>query len=267
VLRVSFLGLSEEVVVAERQPEQEMLVTHVRLALQPIALDGLEVRAVAAGRGAGDERLTLTRELLLQLPLEDLHPETLARLAAGVILTEPDSITERMGFSVGGMSEALNQVTLDGLSLGETPVDVPEEGIRSAEVRTSTFDASRGGFAGGQVAMTSARGNNRSTGSLTYRLDNDALQFRATPTSQAFARHNLGGSWGGPAPPGRALLQRQLPVDAQRGSSLRAGSGRPAGGAALGVSAWTPSPGSWACCRISAPSRPRPDGRVPADVP
>jgi hypothetical protein len=199
VLRASHIGMADATAVAERDPEQELIVTTLRLAMQPIALDSLAAAAlVATERAAGERRLTLSRELLLQLPLEDLHPGTLARLAAGVVLTEADSLTERLGFSVGGMSDALNQVTLDGLSLGETPVDVPEEGVRSAEVRTSTFDASRGGFAGGQVAMTSARGNNRSSGSLSYRLDNDALQFRATPTAQAFARHNLGGSWGGP---------------------------------------------------------------------
>ncbi|HSJ23909.1 MAG TPA: carboxypeptidase regulatory-like domain-containing protein [Longimicrobiales bacterium] len=199
VLRFTFLGMADTVAVSERQPDEELMVLHMRMRSRPIALDSLRVQGTAApGADADGDPLVLTQELLLQLPLEDLHPSTLARLAAGVTITDADSLTERVGFSVGGMSDALNQVTLDGISLGETPVDVPEEGLRSAEVRTSTYDASRGGFAGGQVAMTSARGNNRSTGSLTYRLDDNTLQFRATPTTQAFSRHNLGGSWGGP---------------------------------------------------------------------
>jgi hypothetical protein len=198
VLRFSFIGMADTLAVAERHPDEEMLVVNVRLASSPIALESLTVRAEGAAATTDGDRLALSRELLLQLPLEDLQPETLARLAAGVIMTDADSLTERLGFSVGGMSEELNQVTLDGVRMGETPVDVPEEGLRSAEVRTSTYDAARGGFAGGEVAMTSARGNNRSSGTLTYRLDDDALQFRATATTQAFVRHNLGGSWGGP---------------------------------------------------------------------
>jgi hypothetical protein len=198
VLRFRYLGMADTMVVAERHPDEELLLTNVRMRSQPIELAGIEVRAESAVGGSGEEALALTRDLLLRLPLEDLQPETLARLAAGVLATTPDSLTERLGISIGGMSEDLNLITLDGMSMGETPVDVPEEGVESAAVRTSTFDASQGGFAGGEVALRSTRGSNRSTGSLSYRLDDDALQFRATATSQAFTRHNLGGSWGGP---------------------------------------------------------------------
>jgi hypothetical protein len=65
---------------------------------------------------------------------------------------------------------------------------VPEEGIRRTSITTSTFDASRGGFAGGMVSMMSARGNNRPGGALSYRLDNDALQSTASATTNAFSR-------------------------------------------------------------------------------
>src|SRR5690606_37748866 len=133
-----------------------------------------------------------------RLPLPDLDPNTLALLAAGVIGTSADSLTGRMGFSVAGMSDLLNQITLDGVVLGEGGLGVPEEGVRRTQITTSTFDVSRGGFAGGQVSMTTARGNNRSGGSLSYRLDDDALQMTASASTNPFTRHNIGGSWGGP---------------------------------------------------------------------
>src|SRR5690606_27918932 len=122
----------------------------------------------------------------------------LALLAEGVVATELDSLTGRAGFSVAGMSDLLNQITLDGTVLRDGALGVPEEGVRVTRVTTSTFDASRGGFAGGQVSMTTARGANRPGGALSYRLSDDALQANASPTTNAFTRHDLGGAWGGP---------------------------------------------------------------------
>ncbi len=200
ILRVSSLGMAEWAGVVLRQGDQELLLTNVRLEPQAIPLEGLVVEVLrdpGAGRTA-EESLVLGRELLEQLPLRDLDPATLALLAAGVVAAEPDSLTGDPRFSLGGMREELNQVLLDGVSQGETPLGVPEEGVRQVEVTTSTFDASRGGFAGGQVAVTTARGNNRRSGSLSYRLDDDALQLRASPVTNAFTRQNLGGSYGGP---------------------------------------------------------------------
>jgi len=200
ILRVASLGMAEWAGVVVRQGDQELLLTNVRLEPQAIELEGLVVEVLrdpGAGRTA-EETLVLGRELLDQLPLRDLDPASLALLAAGVVAAEPDSISGDLRFSVGGMREELNQVLLDGVSQGETPLGVPEEGVRQVEVTTSTFDASRGGFAGGEVSVTTARGNNRPSGSLSYRLDDDALQLRASPVTNAFTRQNLGGSYGGP---------------------------------------------------------------------
>jgi hypothetical protein len=133
-----------------------------------------------------------------------MDPATLALLAAGVTATELDSIAGRMGFSVGGMSDLLNEISLDGIMLGMGDLGVPEEGVRRTQVTTSTFDVSQGGFAGGLVTMTSARGSNRAGGSLSYRFDDDALQMNSAATTNGFRRQNLGGSWGGP------IIQNQL---------------------------------------------------------
>jgi hypothetical protein len=199
LLRVSSLGMADWVGIVMREGSEELLITNVRMEPQPIAVEGLSVEVLRSPEtGAGSETLVLTRELLEQLPLRDLDPGTLALLAPGVTATEIDSISGQQRFSVGGMSDQLNSVTLDGRSMGENPFGIPEEGIRQVNVNTNSFDVSRGGFAGGEVAMTSARGNNRPSGSLSYRYDDDALQLRASPTTNAFNRQNLGGSYGGP---------------------------------------------------------------------
>lgn len=201
VVRVTYLGLADQVLSVVREGVEEILVTDVAMTLQPIALEGftVQVRGGTPGQGqAGEQSTELTQAMLARLPLQDMDPATLALLTPGVVSTGADSISGQLGFSVGGMSELLNQVALDGILLGEGGLGVPEEGVRRTQVSTSTFDVSQGGFAGGLVAVTSARGSNRSGGSLSYRFDDDALQMSSAASTNGFRRQNVGGSWGGP---------------------------------------------------------------------
>jgi hypothetical protein len=202
VMRITYLGLADFVQAVVRNDTEELLLTNVTMRSQAITLDAISVtaqRPPPSQGNTGENSTALPQELLARLPLPDLDPATLALLAAGVVGTGADSLSGRMGFSVGGMSDLLNQITLDGVVLGsDGALGVPEEGVRRTQVTTSTFDASRGGFAGGQVSMQTARGNNRKGGALTYRFDDDALQMSSAASSNPFTRHNLGGSWGGP---------------------------------------------------------------------
>lgn len=201
VLRVSFIGMGTEVKVVVREGAEELLVTDVTLSPSAIQLEGItaQARSVPSREAdTGEQSTDFSQDLVNRLPLPDLDPTTLALLAAGVVATELDSLTGQAGFSVAGMSDLLNQIVLDGVVLGEDGLGVPEEGIRRTQVTTSTFDVSRGGFAGGQVRMTTARGNNRPAGSFSYRLDDDALQMNSAAITNGFTRHNMGGSWGGP---------------------------------------------------------------------
>ncbi|HEY0673160.1 MAG TPA: TonB-dependent receptor [Longimicrobiales bacterium] len=201
LLRITFLGKADVVRTLVREGDEELLVANVSMSDQAIALEAVTavVRRPQPSRGQTAEQSTeLPQELLNRLPLPDLDPNTLAQLAAGVLSTELDSITGRSGFSVAGMSELLNQIVLDGMILGESALQIPEEGVRRTTVTTSTFDAARGGFAGGQLSMTTTRGNNRTAGALTYRLDNDAFQLGSAATVNAYSRQHVSGSLGGP---------------------------------------------------------------------
>jgi hypothetical protein len=202
LLRFSYLGMGTVEELVLRSGEEELLLTNIQMETQAISLEAITVRAQLPppGRGqSGEQSMILPLELLARLPLPDLEAETIALLSPGVVSTGVDSLSERRTFSVGGMREELNQVTLDGSVLGEGGrMGVPDEGIRRTMVTTTTFDPSRGGFAGGQVNMTSARGNNRAAGSLSYRLDDSSLQLRGAGTTNPNTRHNIGGSYGGP---------------------------------------------------------------------
>ncbi len=201
LLRFSFLGMQEALRTVMREAGEELLVTNLTMQPQPIQLAGIEVtanrRPPTDGR-SGDQSTDLSLDMLSRLPLPDMDPATLALLAAGVVGTGLDSLSGRMGFSVAGMSDLLNQITLDGMILAEGGIQVPELGLRMTQITTSTFDVSRGGFAGGQVSMSSARGNNRTSARLQYRLEDDALQMSATPVSNPTTNQTIGIGVGGP---------------------------------------------------------------------
>src|SRR5687768_3672600 len=201
IVRIQMIGMADVVKTVLREGDEELLLTNIAMQPQAIQLQAITVTAQGPPPGqarSGEASTELPQEMLNRLPLPDLDPATLALLAAGVVGTGADSLSGRLGFSVAGMSDLLNQIVLDGVILGEGGLTVPEEGLRRTQVTTSTFDASRGGFAGGQVSMTTARGNNRTSGSLAYTFNNDALQFSTVPTANAFSSHNIGGNIGGP---------------------------------------------------------------------
>jgi hypothetical protein len=213
LLRFSYIGMAEVVQAVVREAEEELLVRDVTMQTRAVELDPINVAARRPPPGdarAGEQSLDLSQELLNRLPLADLDPATLALMAAGVVGTGLDSLSGRAGFSVAGMSDLLNQVTLDGVVLGNAGPGVPEDGMRRSSVTTSTFDASRGGFAGGAVSMTTARGTNRSGGAFTTRYDSDALQSTASATTNAFARQQFGGSYGGPISSNRLFYNGAL---------------------------------------------------------
>src|SRR4051812_3230370 len=203
ILRITYLGMTDIVKQIQRSGDEEMIMNNYTMAEGAVSLGAITAtttRAVneqQAGR-TGEQTTALTQEQLNRLPLPDLDAATIALLTAGVTGTGADSVSGKLGFSVAGMSDVLNQVVIDGVVQGSGGGTTPEEGIRRTTVTTSTFDASKGGFAGGQVTQSSARGNNRKAGSFSYRLDADALQVNAGATTSAFTKNNFGGSWGGP---------------------------------------------------------------------
>ena len=202
ILRVTYLGMADIIKTIQRSGDEDLIMNNLTMAQGAISLGsvtGTTTRAVneqQAGR-TGEQGRDLSQQDLARLPLPDLDPATIALLAAGVTATGADSVSGRLGFSVAGMSDLLNQVVVDGVVQGAGS-GAPEEGIRRTQVVTNTFDASRGGFAGGQVSQSTARGNNRKAGSFSYRLDADALQMNAGATTSSFTNNNFGGSWGGP---------------------------------------------------------------------
>ena len=96
-----------------------------------------------------------------------------------------------------GVSSSLNNTTLNGMSfVGGT---VPRDAQTSTTITTSTYDPSRGWFAGGQTRVDLAAGNVFSTQTTHFTFDSPTLQY-GDPVSarlgQQFTREiaSFGGS-------------------------------------------------------------------------
>ena len=213
-MTVRAIGLAERTLMVGREGVEEILITEVSLAVEGVALQGLDVsaRRLPPGSGnAGARGIILPQRLIDRLPLPDFDPALLAALSPNVILTAGDTASDLSAFSVAGQRDALNQITLDGGSLtsvlgGQSGAgSIPEEGVRATQVVTSTYDVSRGQFSGGLIAMTSARGVNRPGGSTSYNVQDPSFAsgngaFLGGGTSQ----HRVSGGVGG------ALLPNKL---------------------------------------------------------
>ena len=103
------------------------------------------------------------------------------------------------GFSVLGLGADQNNITLNGLNFNGT--DLPRDATQQTRVTTSTFDPSRGGFSGAQIALRTNSGSNYVTRSLHQTVDAPTLQYTdavGRSLGQQFTNLQLSGSAAGP---------------------------------------------------------------------
>jgi hypothetical protein len=218
-VRVSLLGRQPSEARVARLAGEEVLLHDVRLGERPVVLDPVRAqgRRQPPGRGEpGSVTRGVDGALAQRLPLEGTDPAEIAGLAPGVVsLGRADSLGGGGAFSVAGQRASQNQVTLDGATfasmLGGGALGggggLPQEGLRSTQVVTNTFDVARGQFSGGQVALSTAAGTNVRQGSLSYRLADDRLRGGAGrgDWSDGFRQDRVSGGLGGALLPDRLL--------------------------------------------------------------
>jgi hypothetical protein len=183
-----------------READEELLLTNVTMQPQAIALDAINVAAQRPPPGdarAGEQSTELSQDLLNRLPLPDLDPNTVALLAAGVVGTALDSISGQDGLLGGRHERPAEPGHARRRGAGQGGMGVPEEGMRRTSITTSTFDASRGGFAGGMVSMQTARGNNRRAARCLPPGQRRAAEHGVGHDERVLAAQ-IGGSYGGP---------------------------------------------------------------------
>ena len=114
-----------------------------------------------------------------------------------IALTIPGVTSTPGGFSVLGVSSALNNTTLNGMAF--PGANIPRDAQTSTTITTSTYDPSRGWFAGGQTRVDLLAGNVFSYQAAHLTFDSPTLQY-GDPVSarlgQQFTREiaSFGGS-------------------------------------------------------------------------
>jgi hypothetical protein len=212
-LRVSMVGREPYEAQLARVADEEVLLHEARLRTRPVEVSEVVAqgrRTQPPGRGeAGTTSRGIGGDLANRLPLESTDPASIAALAPNVVGTAgADSLGGGGGFSIAGQRASQNQVTLDGATFASMlsgaalggGLGLPQEGMRSTQVITNTYDVARGQFSGGQVAMTTQGGGNTRQGSLSGRHGGDALQAGVgrTDWNDGFTSNRISGGLGGP---------------------------------------------------------------------
>lgn len=183
----------------------------------PLALgtvsDEIDVRAVfiAVDRDSPALSTRIDNRLITGLPLDGRNFLELALLAPGTAPAPQGSAASVRGdfaIAVNGSREDFTNYLLDGVynvdpKLGTVSVRPPVDAIREFEILTSTYDASFGRNAGGQVNVITRSGSNRFDGTAYEFFRNDAIGARnyfAPKNEDApdYSRHQFGASVGGP---------------------------------------------------------------------
>ena len=149
--------------------------------------------------------------LVTQLPLDGRNFLELALLAPGTAPPPQGSASSGRGdfaLSINGAREDFNGFLLDGVynvdpKLNTPAVRPPVDAIGQFQVLTSTYDASFGRNAGGQINVITRSGANRLSGSAYEFLRNGKFDGRNhfAPKDEPapdYSRHQFGGSLGGP---------------------------------------------------------------------
>ena len=153
----------------------------------------------------------IDRDQIANLPLDGRNFLELALLSPGTAPAPQGSASSVRGdfaFTTNGAREDFNNYVLDGVynvdpKLKTPAVRPPVDGIQEFKVATSTYDASFGRNAAGQVNVLSRSGSNTLSGTAYEFLRNGALDSRnyfapADAADPEYSRHQFGGSLGGP---------------------------------------------------------------------
>ena len=186
----------------KREVDEDILVADASMSKQAVVLDAMRV---TAGRerpdrngnqldvGGRDQAVNAAN-----VPIDVLGDlSAMAATLPGVTLI-PGADGGASGFSVLGLGADQNNITLNGLNFGGT--DLPRDATTQTRVTTSSFDPSRGGFSGAQIALRTSSGSNYVQRSLHQTVDAPTLQYSplGSTVGQQFTNLQLSGSASGP---------------------------------------------------------------------
>lgn len=182
----------------ELQPGRVLHATDVPAPFSPVDQSSPALNTFVDGRE------------LTAIPLEAGNFLELALLAPGTVRAAGGAL------AINGARGGFNGFLLDGVAnvdprRNAPAVRPPVDGLREIQVLTSTYDATFGRNAGGQINVVTRSGTSRLTGSAYEFYRGGALSARnpfapAHGPAPDYSRHQLGGSLGGPIVPKRTFF-------------------------------------------------------------
>jgi Carboxypeptidase regulatory-like domain len=187
----------------KREVDEDILVADATMGKAAVTLEAVRV---TAGRerpdrngnqldvGGRDQTLNTNN-----VPIDVLGDlSAMAATLPGVTLI-PGADGAASGFSVLGLGADQNSITLNGLNFAGT--DLPRDATTQTRVSTSSFDPSRGGFSGAQIALRTNSGSNYRTRSIHQTVDAPTLQYTdavGRALGQQFTNLQFSGNASGP---------------------------------------------------------------------
>ena len=186
----------------KRLADEDVLIANV--SLNVIQLDTITVAAPVQQRVnrnsqlpdvSGTERSITTGNLPLELQ------GNLAAMAASLpgVLLVPGLDGGADGFSVLGLGADQNTTTLNGQPFSGS--NLPRDAQVSTSLATSPYDASRGGFSGGNFNISTPRGSNFRTRGMSWVINAPQLEWTdraALALGSEYTNVSLGGVVSGP---------------------------------------------------------------------
>ncbi|HZI40870.1 MAG TPA: carboxypeptidase regulatory-like domain-containing protein [Gemmatimonadaceae bacterium] len=181
---VTALGLAPQKITARRTADGQPIVVDVVLKRAAVQLETVRVSETRR-RPPPRENIGIPNEQSASergtggapgaVSLSDQG--NLAAMAASVpgVSLIPDANGGPPTFSVLGLSGDQNNVTLNGMQFSGG--DIPRDAIAFTRVTSTSFDVSRGGFSGGQLAIAAFSGGNFHQRSAHLTIDAQPLQF------------------------------------------------------------------------------------------
>ena len=187
----------------KREVDEDILVADATMGKTAVMLDAVQVNAGRERPGRDGNQLDAgSHEQMLNtnnVPIDILGDlSAMASTLPGITFI-PGADGTPNGFSVLGLGADQNNITLNGLNFGST--DLPRDATTQTRVTTSSFDPSRGGFSGGQIALRTASGTNYKVRSLHQTIDAPTLQYTdatGRALGQRFTNLQLSGNLSGP---------------------------------------------------------------------
>jgi hypothetical protein len=187
----------------KREVDEDILIADATLGKTAVSLEAVRV---TAGRerpdrngnqldvGGRDQAINTNN-----LPLDVLGDlSAMAATLPGITLI-PGTDGGASGISVLGLGADQNNITLNRLNFSGT--DLPRDATTQTRVTTSSFDPSRGGFSGAQIALRTNSGTNYRTRSLHQTVDAPTLQYTdavGRALGQQFTNLQFSGNASGP---------------------------------------------------------------------